>query len=224
MMTINKHFNGALLTDLERLHEFTDFMTQDGKFKIRSYEEIKDYPQEVVSGFCVKQGFYGFPTLELIDFLKEHIDSERVLEIGSGNGVLCKALNIKGTDSFMQKQDNIAELYNMMGQTPISYGDHVIRYDAIDAVRRYKPDIVVASWVTHMYDAKQHYRGGNAWGVREEKILEKVKKYIFIGNDNVHKLKPILEKEHLTYKFPWLVSRSLDKEGNSIWIWGGEKR
>lgn len=209
----------------EELVKFTNFVTdKDGEFIVRSAEEIRNYHPEVISGFCVQYGIYGFPTLELLDFLKQHIDSDRVLEIGAGRGIISRELKILATDSCDQKKEHIKEAYEFMMQAPVVYGDHVLRIEALEAVRKYKPDVVIASWVTHNYNPREHYNGGKKEGVKEEKILEKVKKYILIGNDSVNPMRPILSKSHESYKFPWLVARSFDQSLNSIWIWKGEKR
>ena len=48
---------------------------------------------------------------------------------------------------------------------------------------------------------------------------ENVQKYIMIGNETVHYLKPILEKPHKEFKFPWLYSRSLRHSSNVIYLW-----
>lgn len=217
--------NGVFITaeKLTRYDEFAELVAPDGKFVVRGYDEVKDFNNEVIMAFCVRFGIYCFPTRELIDFLAERISGRKVIEVASGHGILCKELGIKGTDNFEQRGSR-AELYEVMAQTPVQYGKHVEFYDAIDAIRRYKPDVVLASWLTHQHDIRQHHRGGNVTGPKEEKILERVKEYIFIGNDKVHEPKPILDLPHETLKFPWLLSRTIDQSNNSIYVWKGEKR
>ena len=61
--------------------------------------------------------------------------------------------------------------------------------------------------------------GGNAWGVNERSILEKVDKYIHIGNEVVHNKKPILNKNHRKIKAEWIMSRSKHTNSNVIYIW-----
>lgn len=50
-------------------------------------------------------------------------------------------------------------------------------------------------------------------------IIEKVKKYIMIGNRKVHS--SILDFFHQEFEFPWLYSRSMSKE-NVIYLWEKE--
>jgi hypothetical protein len=196
---------------------------ETGDFKISNYDEISMVEKNDISLLGFSMGLYSFPTKELIDFLKEEIGTEeRVLEIGAGSGIISKALNIRGTDSFAQQEDlNLLLTCLTLNQTPVQYGKNVEKMEAIDAIRRYKPKIVIASWVSHKMNLKNPYRGGYINGVKEEYILERVDKYIFIGNESVHKNKPIFKVKPPSriLKFPWLLSRSERKEENTIWIW-----
>ena len=57
------------------------------------------------------------------------------------------------------------------------------------------------------------------YGIDEDYILSKVKKYIVIGNEVVHSQKRILQYKHQELKFPWLYSRSMNISGNTIYVW-----
>lgn len=196
-------------------------LDEQGHLKVVPYEQLKDVPQEHLSVFCVQHGFYCIPTQELIDFLSEEIGDlkEQTIEIGAGNGVLCRELGIKGTDSFMQLNPEIKAHYENLKQAIVPYGNHLERLDALEAVRKYRPKIVLAAWFTHKYNQKQHWRGGNMYGVDEKKILDKVTKYIHIGNETVHNKKPILELPHKVIQADWLLSRSVSRDKNVIYIW-----
>jgi hypothetical protein len=104
-------------------------------------------------------------------------------------------------------------------QTPVQYGENVYKYDALDAVKNYRPKIVIGAWVTHKFNPNEYYREGNQWGIDEIKLFGKVKKYIHIGNEHTHRHKPILGLPHREVKAEWLVSRSNQPEKNVIWIW-----
>src|ERR1700690_4415380 len=78
----------------------------------------------------LKTGTYGFLTLPLIEWLRDRIGDRSAIEIGSGNGALALALGIPATDSKMQDDPKIAALYGAMGQTTVSYGDNVKRFNA----------------------------------------------------------------------------------------------
>lgn len=143
--------------------------------------------------FGHQNALYAFPTIEGIEHIKRLINGKKAIEIGAGNGAFCKALGITGTDSYQQAEPHYAMLYKLQGQPTIRYGAHVQRMDALQAVKRHRPRVVIATWVTHKYLAERHANGGNEVGVDEHALLKKVDEYIFIGNSNVHQHKLIFE-------------------------------
>lgn len=179
------------------------------------YEKIN---QEHLAIWCHKNGIYGLPTDELINWLKTQIVG-KTIEIGAGNGAIGRSLNIPITDSYLMNNLGIAAIYALQGQPITSYPDDVIKLDAIEAIDKYNPETVIGCWVTHKYREDEHSRGGNMFGIEEDYILSKVKKYIVIGNDAVHSTKRILKYKHNEYKFPWLYSRSMNTTGNTIYMW-----
>lgn len=190
----------------------------DGKLQIKPYSYYKDLDRDEVRQFCVKEGIYCLPTTELVEFLKTEIGDSRALEIGSGNGAIAEALEIRATDNKMQSWSHIKERYDLLKQGTVQYGQNVDVYDGMDAVRRFKPKTVISAWVTHKYNPKQHYREGNMYGVDEQKVLDRIEKYIFIGNTHTHRHKPILDNFHRTIKPEWLVSRVWNDK-DVIWVW-----
>lgn len=218
----------------EKMHDSINFLENNdityienilldnkNQLKIVPYEKLKEISQNDISVFCCKHGLYNIPTQELIDFLKEQIGGKEKLtiEIGSGNGVMAKALGITATDSYQQEQPKYKALYKLTGQTPVTYGENVKKFDAEEATKLFNPQICIGSWITHKYNPLEHWREGNEVGVDENKLIRKVKKYIFIGNEHTHAKKPILDVPHKTIKAEWLVSRGVDKSKNVIWIW-----
>jgi len=204
------------------ISELENLLLKDNKLQIVSYKDLQGFTKEQISQFCVQNGFYTIPTLELISFLQEEIkdvELNQVLEIGAGHGAISKALNIRAVDSFMQDKEEIKEVYNLLRQTPVPYGEHVEKYDGNDAIRRFKPKIVIGAYCTHKYNPKEHWRGGNAFGFNEKLILERVEKYIHVGNRHVHNKKPILKYKHREIKEDWIVTRSFYPKDNIIWIW-----
>ncbi|MEX1029154.1 MAG: hypothetical protein WDZ91_03800 [Paenibacillaceae bacterium] len=144
-----KMMNGAhmlRMTDITYLEEL--LITEDGTLNVLPYHKLKDIPQSAISQFCVQHGYYLIPTVELVFFIKEEIGQSPAIEIGSGSGTLCKALGIVGTDNYMQMWADVKEAYESAHQKPISYGAHVQRIAARDAIRKYRPDVIVAAWVT----------------------------------------------------------------------------
>ncbi len=48
------------------------------------------------------EAIYLYPTPELVEYLSKLIHGHNTIEVGSGKGLLCDALGIKGTDSKYQ--------------------------------------------------------------------------------------------------------------------------
>ena len=205
----------------EDLSELEEVLLKDGQLQIVSYQDLQQFSQSQISQFCVLHGFYVIPTLQLIEFLHSEIDGnyDKTIEIGAGHGAISRELGIRAVDNFMQEQKGIKELYETFQQTPVPYGSHVEKIDGNEAIRKYKPSIVIGAYCTHKYNPKEHWRGGNALGFNEKLILERVDKYIHIGNKKVHSKKPILKYKYREIKEDWLISRSQHKNENVIWIW-----
>lgn len=191
-----------------------------GRLTVQPFSFYQQFNQSEICAFAIKQGLYSLPTRELVEQLKTWIGDKTALEIGAGNGVLAEALGIRATDNKMQLWPEIAQHYRALRQAPVVYGPSVEELDGNAAVLKYKPDVVVACWVTHLYREDRHHAGGNMFGVNEEDVLENCKAYIHIGNSQTHQGKSIRNRPHRRYQMPWLVSRSMQPELNEISIWG----
>lgn len=170
---------------------------------------------------CVKHGLYGLPTQELCEWLTEKIAGRLAIEIGAGNGSMAAHIGIKATDNYMQANERIHALYRLFGQPPIQYGENVERLEALDAVKKYKPKVVIGSWITHRYNAQEHWRGGNQYGPDIPAILKLCEEYILIGNEKTHARDPLLSQTHEMIYPPWLFSRVDNYGRDFIAIWRG---
>ena len=195
----------------------------NGVLRVVPMDFYAQFSQEDLSGFCLRHGLYCLPTVELLDkinaLILEASPTRSAIEVGSGNGVLGKALGIHCTDNFLQNDPAVRSLYQLMGQACVSYGTHVERLDAQEAVEKYRPEVVVAAWVTHQYNAAEHHRGGNVHGVDEVALLSQIKRYIFVGNFHVHEHKPLLALPYIVHESDALFSRSLKPKGNGVVVW-----
>lgn len=188
-----------------------------GQLRVVPYQNIQNFSQNQVSLFCLKHAVYQIITQELVDFLKKEIKGFLSIEIGSGNGCLAKALGIPATDNFLQERKEIKRIYHNAGQPTIRYGSEVKKQDALTAIKLHKANCAVGSWVTHKY--KPRLQDGNKFGVDEMILAKKLEKYIFIGNSETHKNKELLRFcSPAAIKREWLVSRSMRRENNVIWI------
>lgn len=181
---------------------------------------LAQIPPEDLMYWCNTKGVYGLATDELINWLTERIAGRKAIEIGAGNGVFGRALGIKMTDSFVQERAEIGMYYSLRGQERVFYGFDVQPLEAGVAVKRHKPKVVIASWVTELYKNGK----GFAEGVDESKLLTMVDEYILIGNLNVHGNKRIVENPPKgfkleIYQFPWVYSRAVEPEKNMIMSW-----
>ncbi len=188
---------------------------QDGKLIIHSAEFWKKRDLNELRYFMHQHGIYVMPTLELIYWLRDNIIG-KAIEIGAGNGSISRALNIPITDSRMQERMEIKLIYQMQGSPVINYPDDVEALDAIEAIKKYKPDTVIGAFITHRYEPS--IGTGNPYGVVEENILKKVKRYINIGNKRTHSDKPILNLPHEEHQFDWLITRANDQSLNTIFV------
>jgi hypothetical protein len=206
-------------TDISTLE---NILVKDGELQIVPYEYLKPFSQNEISQFCVDFGCYIIPTVELLLFLQREIgatDLSKVMEIGAGHGAISRTLKIRAVDNFMQEKPEVRALYETMKQAIVPYGKHVEKIDGNEAIRKYKPTIVIGAYCTHKYNPNEHFRGGNALGFNEKLILERVQKYIHIGNKTVHRKKPILKYKYREIKEEWIVGRSQVPKDNVIWIW-----
>lgn len=194
-------------TDIERV------LFKDGLLQVLPYEKIKQFDRNTLLNFMHKYGIYVLPTQELIDFLKTEIVGYAI-EIGCGLGAIGRALEIPRTDSKLQDEPAIQLIYRQMGQPTMIYPADVIKMDALYALKHYTPQTVIGAYITHKYNGIS----GNMFGVQEAELLKKHRKYINIGNDNVHHDKPILKFPHRTLRFEWIVTRS-EPTKNFIKIW-----
>lgn len=207
-----------------------ELLVQDGLIRPVLYNQLEKFSQEQISVFCHKYAIYQVPTFELIQFLQQELGPNRALEaieIGSGNGVFGRTLGIRMVDNKMQEWPAIKAYYEGVGQPTVSYGRDVETLAANDAVKLYKPKTVIACWVTQTYDMSlpaDEVQEGNPHGVDEiQMFADGIEKYIHIGNSVTHGGKRILEKvPHRKIKADWLVSRSMSREANIIYLFENE--
>jgi hypothetical protein len=183
----------------------------DGKaIKVMPSKFYQQFTRDQLAYFGNRHAFYGFPTTELVGWVKHRIAGRSAIEIGSGCGTLGKALGIHCTDNWMQADPDIKAWYAAGGQPTIQYPNHVKKLDYKKAILKYKPQVVVAQWVTNI--------PANLMGIDEDWLLDNVETYIHIGHDKVHDCKLILERKHETHYMPFLFSRS-HREREVVWVW-----
>lgn len=191
-------------------------------------KRIKLHPAEVyqdksycsfidIRAWCGLNGVYQLPTIELVRWLKEQIGNRSAIEVASGNNYLGYHLGILQTDNYIQQTPNFKAYCQHLGNAPTNPPKTVENIDATSAIKKYKPDVVVAAWFTQKRKAGS--TDGNSYGADDEEIINSVETYIHIGNTDTHGTKRILKFPHEEYRFPWLVSRAANQHNNVIYIW-----
>jgi hypothetical protein len=161
------------------------------------------------------QALYGLPTNELVEFIKTRIGGRTAIEIGSGNGCLGRALGIHRTDNKMQQWPDIIKRYKEGGQKTVFYPNDVKKLDYKKAIIKFKPQVIVASWVTQ--------NDLNVYGMDEDWILDSCDMYIHVGHSDVHSRKKINKRPHQVFTcddVDFLYSRSFKEKKEIIQIWG----
>lgn len=192
-----------------------------GKPRIMPASFYREVTAHERAAFCVRNGIYGLPTEELVAWVRARIAGRNAIEIGAGHGAFAEALGIPATDSWQQANPDMIAYYASIRQPVVQYGANVERLDAAAAVTKHKPQVVVASWVTHRYRPERHSFAGNPDGVDEEAIIKSCETYILIGNRRVHEGKSIWSLPHEIIEPDWLFSRSFNGSPDFIAVWGG---
>ena len=198
-----------------------NLLRPDGLVDLRPADTFDAIEHDALRVWCNRNARYGLPTVELIEWLRALIGDRRAIEIGAGHGDFCRHLNIHGTDNKMQARPDIAAFYALTQQPVIQYPAWIEEIDAVDAVRRYKPDVVFGSWITHWIDPSKPMPegGGNAMGVREDLILAEGVTYVMLGNLHVHRYKPIMRLQHKEHALPFLRSRASQPNLDRVFVW-----
>jgi hypothetical protein len=192
-------------------------LDKNGKLKLIKAAALKNIPQQNIACWCRKNSIYSIVTTELIDWLKDQIKDKVAIEIGAGKNILGKELGIVQTDSYIQNTPEVVEKFIQMRQPIIEYPERVQKYEAREACTRYRPQVVIGTWITQLGGSTVPQ--SSPYGVNETKVVNWVEKYILIGHEDSHNMKKIMDIPHKTYEFPWLYSRAMNVNGNKIWVW-----
>jgi hypothetical protein len=195
-----------------------ELLLENGHLRLMPAAELLAYGLDALLAWAVHRARYQLVTTELIDWLRERIAGRRAIEVGAGHGDLGYHLGIPMTDSYAQCAPEVALQILTMGQQPTRPPPSVEELDAVVAVMKYEPQVVVASWLTQRWHHGE--REGFVLGPEEDRIVKNVESYIHVGNVDVHGSKRILARPHESIHAPWLVSRGIDPAMNVIYVWG----
>lgn len=202
-------------------------LDEEGRIRLLPFARYSAIPRGHLRLWMHRKARYTLPTVELITWLQWEIGDRKAIEVGCGNGDIYWHLGIKGTDSSIQTGP-LSQWYRATGQVPTKPRHDVEIIEAEGAVKKYKPQVVVASYLTRRFVTQ----GDNpdvegeaqafAFGAREEQIVRGCETYIHIGNRNTHGEKRILKWEHGEIAPGWLVTRG-EPAQDVIYIWRNQK-
>ncbi len=198
------------ITHIDRL------LIKDGLVRPIHYKRLKLINPNEIKFWLTQHGVYQVPTWELIEWLKFVIDGRMTIEIGAGKACIGRHVGVRLTDSCICEVPLVEQYYRALGQPITIPPTDVERISGNDAIIKYRPQVVLGSWITQWSNIPHD---GNFFGVNEERILDAGATYILVGNIDVHGQKRIMRWPHREYYFPWLVSRGMNQSNNRIWIW-----
>ena len=184
--------------------------------------QMDEISHQTLIAWANLRGRYVLPTAELIEWLRARIAGRSVLEVGAGFGDLGHLLGIRMTDSAMQQRPEMLAMYARMGQVAINPPPDVERLEAVEAVEKYKPQVVIAGFLTQAYqpgDEQSPKVGSSVFGTDEKRIIDQVEEYIHIGAWAVHRDKRARDIAYEEIAQPWIRTRAIDPNRNVIWSW-----
>jgi hypothetical protein len=195
----------------------------DERLRLLPASELGKIPQPSLSYWCQIRGRYHIPSIETVEWVKEKIGGRTAIEIGAGAGDFGRLLGIPMTDSYVQVESpDILLYYAALGLPPTKPPADVERLEALAAIQKYEPEVVVAAWVTQLYrkgDEGPPHIGSSLYGVNELELRNQVHTYIHVGHVNAHHQKRLLRFKHKEYRLPFVFSRGWDSTGNVVYVW-----
>ena len=211
-----------VMNTLPYINHLDNLFIKDGLIVPVPYKELLNIPQRVLRVYTFTHSIYGIITTELVEYLKNEIGDQKAIEIGCGNGTLGRALGIPFSDLKSQEIDEVKKKYQDMGQPTINYPADVEKLEAFEAIDKYKPEILIGSYITHYANPKQIEKGGYDYAPNEVEMSKLVKKYYMLGNKETHKHNRLLTNPKVKTTImhaPWIMTRSLKPDFNALFIW-----
>jgi hypothetical protein len=196
-----------------------EVLDEHGRMRVLPAEFWAATTADERSAFGNRHGLYSFPTTELVAHLQHLIAGRTAIEIAAGHGVLAQALGIPGTDSRQQDKEPWRSILRGSGITTVNYGPDIIELGASQAVRQYRPQVVIGCYVTHRYDPARHELGGNEEGVDERDIVAHCDTYVLVGNTRLHRHSALWPLPHHIEYPPFVYSRAREGGREFIAVW-----
>lgn len=198
---------------------------ESGRMRVLEAGMLRALPHHALQYWASERGRYQFPTLELVQWLRERVAGRPSIEIGAGYGDIGRNVGLTLTDSHFQTSEEMRRLYGVMHTKPITPPSDVMKREGLAAAMRYRPAVCLACWVTQRYQPgdEETQTGSCVGGVDFEALLPYVGELVFVGNAETHRSMRLRSLPHEEFDFPWIVSRAHDQSLNRIWVWKGGK-
>lgn len=185
-----------------------DILDDQGRLRILPAEQYARYSKEERIAACVRNGLYLLPTEELVEWLRNAIGNRKAIEVAAGNGALGRALGIPRTDLYQMTIPAVMMAYRFMQQPVTNYGKDVQKMEAMEAIKQFSPEVVIAAWLTHRYRASKQDEGGNMYAPEPDQIRKNAT-FMLIGNTSVHETQLKRAPTPTVFFRPnWLFSRA----------------
>ncbi|MCF8009971.1 MAG: class I SAM-dependent methyltransferase [Clostridiales bacterium] len=122
----------------------------------------------LLESYCNAFGIYQILNKEFNDTLADEIKKLQlnpILEVGAGNGELAKVLRKRGIDVYA-----VDSFKDSLPERALNKTDLPEKLDYRDAIDKYKPELIICSWMPQGEDWTVYFRN-----------IESVKAYILIG-------------------------------------------
>jgi len=194
-------------------------LNEDGLPKILPAATYNNIPHELLQAWTNIRGIYQVITKEQVEWTKMKIADRSAIEICAGYGTLGRALQIPFTDVKLQEDESIASIYRKHKTFTINYPKDVIKMEAIEAIRHYRPQVVIGCFVTQWGSHEMPLAPSSPYGPKEWEFFDEgVETYINFGNKAPHFNKRLYAMPHEELWLPWLVTRCNYPNLNRVWI------
>lgn len=181
-----------------------------------------------LKAWCYINKLYGLPTLELLEWLSFRLRGYPpgdILEIGAGRSNIGSCISVRQTDQYTYDIPEARGFYDSMNQKPPRPEPEVEKLEALEAVEKYKPRVVIASWVSQWLDPEDpNPRGhGSIFGVKKDELLKQpsVELYIQVSNTLVHGAESVSRSASIV-RPGGLASRG-EPGKDAIFVWAPQK-
>lgn len=219
------NLHGEMMTDADTTYLDRLLLDPEGRIRLLPFAEYGKIDRDHVRLWMHKTARYTLPTVEMIAWLRAQIGARTAIEVGCGNGDIYWHLGIRGTDSGIQAAPGAVRAFMLTTHQPTTTPrPDVELIEAEDAVKKYRPQVVIASYLTRRFVTrgqnpdKEGKAQASIVGAREEQIVHRCNTYIHIGNRNTHGEKRILKWPHEEIAPGWLVTRG-DPAKDVIYVW-----